>query len=642
MEYRPDIDGLRAVAVLSVIGFHAGGTLFPGGYVGVDIFFVISGFLITSIIARQLHLGRFSFWDFYARRCKRIFPALIIVLGAVFAYGWVFLLPDEYERLGKHTAAGAGFISNFVFWAESGYFDKAAEAKPLLHLWSLGIEEQFYLLWPPLLVWAWRRKWDPFTIAVAIVGASFALNIMLVSLWQDSGMYYLPPARFWELLLGGAFAYVHLFRKQDLENVLKRLRAVLPRSSVISLENIQATTGLVLIVVAVAVLNKGTLFPGWWGLLPTMGALLLISAGPAAWINRKLLGSSAFVWIGLISYPLYLWHWPVLSYVQIVGDGTPSQTTKAAAVALAFLLAWLTYQIIEKPVRRQSNEAAWVLIASLIVVAGIGLASFSHQLHARSEKYGIDRIVKATSERGYPGRLKSSHTADGYHFEQGVGSPKVLFVGDSNMEQYYPRIDKLLTEQPQETRGVLFVTQPGCLPIPYMKGFAQTKCAGLAERGWALAEHADVDRVVIAAGWSGYDVFDSSDSERAFASLTSTVANYRRGGRQVYLILPIPVGTGFDPSRLVARSLLDFGFKIVDRPVERVKVDAEIKPMASRLTEIAQATGAEVIDPVNYLCGNGNCPTFTGDGMPIYMDAGHLRPGYVRDHVTFLDAIVSN
>jgi peptidoglycan/LPS O-acetylase OafA/YrhL len=209
--YRPDIDGLRAVAVLAVIGFHASAGWFPGGYVGVDIFFVISGFLITSIIARQVRQGRFSFVDFYARRCKRIFPSLIVVLLAVVAYGWLVLLPDEYERLGKHVAAGAGFISNFAFWVESGYFDKSAGSKPLLHLWSLGIEEQFYLLWPPILLWAWKRKWNPLNVAVGIVSVSFAINIMLVSLWQARDTYYLPPTRFWELLLGGALACAQLF-----------------------------------------------------------------------------------------------------------------------------------------------------------------------------------------------------------------------------------------------------------------------------------------------------------------------------------------------------------------------------------------------------------------------------------------------
>jgi len=311
LAYRPDIDGLRAVAVLSVIGFHAGVRWFPGGYAGVDIFFVISGFLITSIILRQLAEDRFSFADFYARRCKRIFPALIIVLAAVFAFGWMFLLPNEYERIGKHIVAGAGFVSNFAFWLESGYFDSAAGTKPLLHLWSLGIEEQFYLLWPPLLLWVWKRKPDALAVAIGLASISFAINVMLVSLWQATDMYFLPPIRFWELLVGSALAYAHLFRREELEHLLKRATAGVPGSRLVSIENIQATIGLALIAVAVVVLDKRTLFPGWWALAPTIGAGLLISAGPRAWINRKLMANRVVVFIGLISYPLYLWHWPL-------------------------------------------------------------------------------------------------------------------------------------------------------------------------------------------------------------------------------------------------------------------------------------------------------------------------------------------
>jgi peptidoglycan/LPS O-acetylase OafA/YrhL len=200
--YRPDIDGLRGLAVLAVVAFHMHAGLLPGGYVGVDVFFVISGFLITSIILRNLQQSAFSFFEFYIRRAKRIFPALILVLLAVLAIGWIFLLPGEYRFLGKHVAAGAGFISNFALWQESGYFDRAAESKPLLHLWSLGIEEQFYLLWPPLLVWAWRRRIDALSIAAGIVAGSFAINLFLLSRLEPSDAYYLSFARFWELLLG--------------------------------------------------------------------------------------------------------------------------------------------------------------------------------------------------------------------------------------------------------------------------------------------------------------------------------------------------------------------------------------------------------------------------------------------------------
>ena len=642
LAYRPDVDGLRAVAVLSVIGFHATAAWFPGGYVGVDIFFVISGFLITSIICRQLDGGRFSFAEFYARRCKRIFPALIVVLAAVLAYGWFFLLPNEYDRLGKHVAAGAGFISNFALWLESGYFDKAAESKPLLHLWSLGIEEQFYLLWPPLLVWIWKRKWDVFTVTVAIALTSFLINVMLVILWQSSDMYYLPPIRFWELLLGAAFAYVDLFQRYEFDNLVKRISRAIPGSHFIGIENIQSTMGLCMIVVAILVLNKATLFPGWWALLPTVGALLLISAGSHAWINRKLLASSPLVFIGLISYPLYLWHWPLLSFAHIVQAGTPGTATRAVAVFLAFLLAWLTFRFLEKPVRAQSSKAVRVLIPSLTISGCLGLAAFSHHIHARAEKYGVDKIVKVAGEWGFPGHnLRSVHTPFGYQFEQGYGSPKVLFVGDSNMQQYYPRIDKVLTENPNTTKGSIFITIAGCVPIPFIRGFAQTKCDGLAERALSVAEHFDVDTVVIASGWVGYSVFSSTEKDRAYESLATMIAKYKSMGKQVYVILPIPIGDGFDPYHLVSRSFLDFGFKVENRPVERAKVDAVTKPIAWRLVQIAEATGAKAIDPISFLCGEGDCPTFSDDGLPIYMDSGHLRPAYVREHITFLDSIVS-
>ena len=234
------------------------------------------------------------------------------------------LLPDEYARLGKHIAAGAGFISNFALWQESGYFDRAADSKPLLHLWSLGIEEQFYLLWPPLLFWAWRRKWNLLNVAVSIVSISFVLNVMAVALWQATDTFYLPPIRFWELLLGGTLAYVHLFEKQNLPKPLIHFR------------DAQAALRLLLFFVSIIALNSSMRFPGWWGLLPTMSAALLISAGPEAWINPTVLANRALVFVGLISYPLYLWHWPLLSYAYILDSGFPAAATQAAAVLLAF------------------------------------------------------------------------------------------------------------------------------------------------------------------------------------------------------------------------------------------------------------------------------------------------------------------
>lgn len=222
-KYRPDIDGLRAVAVLSVVGFHAFPLFVKGGFIGVDIFFVISGYLISIIIVGSLERNSFSFIEFYSRRIKRIFPALLLVLIACFAFGWDALLADEYKQLGKHIAGGAGFISNFLFWGDSGYFDNAAETKPLLHLWSLGIEEQFYIIWPLLLWLAWKKRFNLLTITIAVVVISFALNIGEVKGDDAVAAFYSPQTRFWELLVGSVLAYMTMHRQNIFAKFKHRL-----------------------------------------------------------------------------------------------------------------------------------------------------------------------------------------------------------------------------------------------------------------------------------------------------------------------------------------------------------------------------------------------------------------------------------
>lgn len=205
--YRADIDGLRAIAVLAVVGFHAFPDYFPGGFVGVDVFFVISGFLISSIIFREVGRSTFRLPQFYARRIRRIFPALLIVLVACLLFGWFALLPDELEHLGKHVAAAATFVSNLALWQESGYFDRAAELKPLLHLWSLGVEEQFYLVWPMLLLLLWKRQQNIAITIVLLTLTSFMLSIALGQ-QSPSANFYFPFSRFWELGLGCLLAVV--------------------------------------------------------------------------------------------------------------------------------------------------------------------------------------------------------------------------------------------------------------------------------------------------------------------------------------------------------------------------------------------------------------------------------------------------
>ena len=388
-KYRPDIDGLRAIAVLAVIfyHFHVFPGLIKGGFIGVDIFFIISGYLISTIIFDNLERGSFSFIDFYSRRINRIFPALLLVLVTCLAFGWFALLGDEYKQLGKHVAAGAGFVSNFVFWNESGYFDNSAETKPLLHLWTLGIEEQFYIVWPLLLWTAWKGKFNLLTLTLVIATISFALNIK--GLRSDAvATFYSPQTRFWELLIGSILAYFTLYKPNAWTTKTQKLNTYLnaiiytksAQANENTLRNVQSFLGVALISAGLLIINKGSHFPGTWALLPTLGAVLIISAGSQAWLNRVLLSNRVLVWFGLISFPLYLWHWPLLSFARIVESETPSKNIRIAAIIISIVLAWLTYKFIEKPVRfsKFGNVKTLILAVLMIVVGCVGHYTYKH------------------------------------------------------------------------------------------------------------------------------------------------------------------------------------------------------------------------------------------------------------------------
>ncbi|MYM68840.1 acyltransferase family protein [Pseudoduganella sp. FT55W] len=366
--YRADIDGLRAIAVLSVVVFHAFPSLLPGGFTGVDIFFIISGFLIGSILLKGLQAGQFSFADFYARRVRRIFPALAIVMACCVALGWFALFPDEYKMLGKHLFGGATFVSNFFLWEEVGYFDTTADTKPLLHLWSLAVEEQFYIIWPLALWLAFRRRWAPWKLALLVAALSFAVNVGGVHRYATA-TFYSPLSRMWELLMGALLAYMSVNRIGLLAGVRGADGDRLADFSGPRARNCAAVAGLLLLAAGLALAAPGKHFPGWWALLPTLGALLLIAAGPAALINRYLLGNKLVAWFGLISYPLYLWHWPILSFLHILEGPLLSRMMRATALAAAVALAWLTYYFVERPLRRPTHGARKVTVLALAIAA---------------------------------------------------------------------------------------------------------------------------------------------------------------------------------------------------------------------------------------------------------------------------------
>ena len=381
-KYRPDIDGLRALAVMAVVVFHAFPDLARGGFVGVDIFFVISGFLISSIILGGFHRGTFTFAGFYARRIRRIFPALFLVLASCWVWAWFAVYSDQFAQLGKHIAGGAGFASNFVLWNEASYFDEAARTKPLLHLWSLGIEEQFYLAWPLLLWLAWRWRRHSLALIAIIGAASFLLNVWTTRI-DAVAAFYSPVTRVWELAMGAALASLTLHPPAA---GVAAVGARLLDAMRTRWRELTAVAGLAAVVAAVVLLNRTTSFPGWRAALPTAGTFLLIAAGPDAWINRRVLAHPLLVGIGLVSYPLYLWHWPLLTYAQLTEPWTTSVGARLAIVALSGLLAWLTYVLCEKPIRFGRHGKVAVIALAMLMASALGIGVTTYRADGFAER----------------------------------------------------------------------------------------------------------------------------------------------------------------------------------------------------------------------------------------------------------------
>jgi peptidoglycan/LPS O-acetylase OafA/YrhL len=624
-KYRPDIDGLRGIAVLAVIGFHAFPRFFQGGFVGVDIFFVISGFLISSILFRNFEKNSFSYAEFYARRIKRIFPALILVLAPCLIFGWL-ILPSEFRQLGKHVAAGAGFVSNFAFWREAGYFDESAETKPLLHLWSLGIEEQFYIFWPLLLGICWRRKLNFLTITLLIAFASFATNLFLVQA-NPVAAFYSPLSRFWELMIGGLLAYLTIHRSQKLPK----------QSAWVSL------SGFLLVVTSIALVDSEKPFPGWWGLLPTIGTFLIISAGPSNWVNRRVLNSRILVAIGLISYPLYLWHWPILyaarRLVLFRLDETKATLAILASIALSVLLSWLTYRIVEVPIRFGSlkNRATRPLVLAMALLLAAGVVTYdSHGFGFRypREVMGIlDYDFESATKASYREGACFLRPEQGPSQFAGCTSPaspqiskSVLLWGDSHAAHLYPGFVHALGPQTQLTQ----LTASGCPPILGIKLKGRRHCRGINDFVLDYVSKAHPDYVILAGRWSLSD----------WTLIGGTVAQLKKLQiSHIYLVGPVPAwGSGL-PSALFkyARNHRDEP-ALPDRMTFRLGADEANIDKA--MADFARSAGIAYLSPYKILCNVDGCLTRVGNTPDaiVAWDSTHLTNAGSRYVVSRFDS----
>jgi peptidoglycan/LPS O-acetylase OafA/YrhL len=607
--YRPDIDGLRALAVLAVLAFHAEHGLLPGGFTGVDVFFVISGYLISGIIFRELAAGSFTLGGFYARRIRRIFPALAVVLLAALVLGWFYLLPEELVLLGRHVAASVGFVQNWLLWREVGYFDPAATTKPLLHLWSLGVEEQFYLIYPCLIALLSRRRRTNLLAVIAGIGlASFGLGLLTLR-WSAEAAYFLPHSRFWELMAGAAIAVPRTAPAPELPGGLRR-------------RNAQAFVGLALIVTGLIAIAETFSFPGWWACLPVGGAALLISAGPLAWVNRRVLSNPLLVAVGLISYPLYLWHWVLLTFLRIREPSGPAPLHIALALAASFVAAGLTYRLVERPIRGQHTWLARPapLLALLAGVGGLGLVvvashglprRFPEQIAAVAASLQYDPLVGAKSpecwlsRRSAPDAFASS-CVDPPDPQQ--REPLIFVWGDSHAARLTAGMRAL-----QATRAFRLAqfTRDSCRP---MLGVEPSPC----EQGnqFVLGELARTkpDVIVLFANWTG---------KGKLSKLNATLAAIQAISSQpVFVIGPAPQ---WEPS--LPRSIVQYYERFGTAP-DRMTLGLlpGVADADRRLREQLRDSGVTYVSAWQVFCDAEGCLTRT-DSDPhslVSWDYGHL------------------
>ena len=660
IRYRPDIDGLRALAVIAVILYHGYPTVLTGGFIGVDVFFVISGFLISGNIFRRIELGRFTLGDFYGRRIRRIFPALCVVLSCCLAYGFVVLLPSELALLGKDVVGGAAFVSNLLLWHEAGYFDRAAIAKPLLHLWSLGIEEQFYIVWP-LAMWLLyrRRRRGPIPLLIA-GGVSLALSLVIAGQSRTED-FYSPLTRLWELDAGAILAFVTL-RPNDTRAALWLDRKI----GRFIFADLASLIGLALILAAALLIDRNMVFPGGLALVPVAGALMVIAAGPAALVNRSILSTRVAVFVGLISYPLYLWHWPLISFAYIIDQGRPLKPLLVLIlIAVSMLLAWLTQRFVERPLRFGGNRARSTLLlaACMIVIAASGLAVWSAKgFPARYPVLPDLSVAKINAAIG-AGVFKSTpgmrtRKVQGIVVSRlGSGGDAVLFTGDSVIYQYGPRVQELL-DHGRLKRTVYFAAGASCAPVPgVVRTGGFTFCNHLNAVSSSLIATKHVGTIVIGASWGGYQNADigivrggvrlkmdtPAGVDDFYANLEDEVRHLVSTHHQVYLVLTPTAAARFNPQDMIKRSLA--GFKVDRSVLDGVPVAVLEKAGAAinrRLRAIAAATGAKTLNPLPDVCGPGPvCSAFFDDGRPKFVDSLHLTPGFVARRITMFDRILT-
>jgi peptidoglycan/LPS O-acetylase OafA/YrhL len=635
--YRHDIEGLRALAVTPVILYHAH-MFCPGGFVGVDVFFVISGYLITKIIQREFEHGRFTLMSFYQRRIRRIFPALFVLFAISSAFACVLLLPDELRTYGRSLMASVAFASNIFFRSKIDYFDATSEDQPLLHIWSLAVEEQFYIFWPLILVAMniyVTEKTKTLTL-VTILVVSLVYGEFLVH-YSPEAAFYMMPSRAWELLLGALMA------TSSVSNCLARM----PRRAA----DLASIVGVLLISFAIVAYDSNTPFPGLAGLAPCVGAALVIAAGEfGPTLGGRLLSLSPFAFIGRISYSLYLWHWPILVFAHLYLGRDLHLDEKCWLIPLIVVAACMSWRFVEEPFRNflvaASDGRAWLTggVAAGFVVASAGAVivfcdGFPNRVQARTRE--IVRVrAEAEAFQLSPclARRASLPPIEGCLLGQASRDANydVILWGDSQAAQLAPALATLGQRIGFTAREI---TKAGCAPLPGVRFFPEhelrLECPDFNKAAMdAILNHSP--GTIILAGWwdeyatggllvaAGSTQPSVAQSRQEFiATVKDTVHALTSAGHHVIVVAQAPIPNG-NPIDCIERA------RLIGRSVSNCAVTGAVFAEAdSRVKNVLRSAletepDAQLVFPFEHLCDAQECRIFTEQGNFVYLDAAHL------------------
>lgn len=621
LKYRPDIDGLRAIAVLSVVIFHFSSSLLPGGFIGVDIFFVISGYLITSIIYRDAELNNFSYLTFYKKRALRIFPALIVVLAACLIYGWFFLFQGEYKILGKHVFGGSFFVSNIILIFETGYFDSSSKLKPLLHLWSLGVEEQFYLIWPVVILTLASKKRTGAIATILILLFSF-IYCVYETIHNPSISYYSPLTRFWELMAGAILA-ISAMKSTTFVRIMSANK------------NITSIFGAMLLVLSIMFIDRGMQFPGYIALMPVLGTFLII-ASPSDSTISKLLSLKPIAYIGLISYPLYLWHWPIYSFFRIRTAGAPDIISAAVMILLSIILASATYHLLEKNIRLSIKKTTTAIVSalSLALIGAIGLNIYlsdgfpGRSVNTVAKEY--TSISNAYDYYDYPKLMRSNlcHSvtpdvavksgciakSDDQIFIWGDSYAAALYSGLHNVGKKY-HIDTAISQMTD-----------GNGPPFYFDDRKTDTLKTLTEANNERLHFVEMykpKKIIISWMVEGQNAI--FDKDQALSSLGGTIKKIKSVSPESKIIVVGPVPEWNES--LIKQIILYYVYNNKTPPIYMKNgLKPQIKAWDYFLNKNIPSLGASYISPYSAMCGDEGCLTRTSKGPKgiTAVDWGHL------------------